>query len=114
MEAPARPEPVRSGLEPVLPLGLQRITHPCLMTPVRDHRNSERPHFCLITSLRYIHPPDRGRLMRADAGVHAHRHLGPCLAGQHDQPVDPPSPPPPVPLPHLPHPAHPLAPPPPP
>ena len=26
--------------------------------------------------------------MRADRGVHLHRHLGPCLAGQRDQPVD--------------------------
>ncbi len=86
--AAARPEPIRSGLKLGLPLGLQRITYPCLMTPVRDYRNSERAHFCLITGFRYIHPPDRGRLMRADAGVHAHCHLGPCLAGQRDQPVD--------------------------
>ena len=27
--------------------------------------------------------------MRADRGVHLHRHLGPCLAGQRDQPIDP-------------------------
>ena len=43
-----------TGLEPGFPLGLQRITYPCLMTPVRNHRNSERPHFCLITGLRHI------------------------------------------------------------
>ena len=59
------------------------------MTPIRDNRNSERPHFCLITGFRDIHPPDRGRLMRAHRGVHPHRHLGPCLAGQRDQPIDP-------------------------
>ena len=41
--------------------------------------------------------------MRADAGVHAHRHLGPGLAGQRDQPVDPRSPPSRVALRHLPH-----------
>src|ERR1039457_1118000 len=39
------------------------------MTPVRDNRNSERPHSGLITGFRYAHPPDRGRLMRADRGV---------------------------------------------
>ena len=35
MAAAARPEPIRSGLEPGLPLGLQRILHPGLMAPVR-------------------------------------------------------------------------------
>ena len=43
--AAARPEPIGSGLEPGLPLGLQSITYPCLMTPVRDNWNSERPQF---------------------------------------------------------------------
>src|SRR6266702_2174412 len=65
--------------------------------------NSERPHFSLITGLRHIHPPDRGRPMRADRGVHAHRHLGPSLAGQRDQPVDSRGPAARVALPHLPH-----------
>ena len=37
--AATRPEPVRTGLEPGLPLGLQRITYPCLMTPIRDNRD---------------------------------------------------------------------------
>src|SRR6266851_864471 len=101
--AAARPEPVGPGLEPGLPLGLQRITYPCLMAPIRKNRNSERAHFCLITSLRYIHPPDRGRLMRADRGVHLHRHLRPRLAGQRDQPVDSRSPAARVALRHLPH-----------
>ena len=41
--AAARPEPVRSGLEPGLPLGLQRVLDPVLMTPVHDHGDSERP-----------------------------------------------------------------------
>jgi site-specific DNA recombinase len=103
MAAAARPEPVRSGLKPCLPLGLQRISHPCLMAPVDQHRNSERPHFCLITGFRYIHPPDRGRLMRADTGVHAHRHLSPRLTGQRDQPVNSRSPAARVALRHLPH-----------
>jgi len=43
--AAARPEPIRSGLEPGLPLGLQRVLDPVLMTPVHDHGNSERPQF---------------------------------------------------------------------
>ena len=101
--AATRPEPVRTGLEPGLPLGLQRITYPCLMTPIRDNRNSERPHFCLITGFRYIHTPDRGRPVRADAGVHLHRHLGPGLAGQRDLPVDSRGPAARVTLRHLPH-----------
>src|SRR6266702_4470153 len=41
--------------------------------------------------------------MRADRGVHLHRHLGPCLAGQRDQPVDSRSPAARVALRHLPH-----------
>src|SRR5216684_331542 len=65
--------------------------------------NSERSHFCLITGFRYVHPPDRGRPVRADAGVHLHRHLGPCLAGQRDQPVDSRGPAARVALRHLPH-----------
>ena len=103
LAAAARPEPVRSGLKPGLPLGLQRIPHPCLMAPVRNNRNSERPQFSLVMSFRYVHPPDRGRLMRADTGVHAHRHLGPRLAGQRDQPVDSRGPAARVALRHLPH-----------
>ena len=101
--AATRPEPVGPGLEPGLPLGLQRITYPCLMAPIRKNRNSEWPHFCLVTGFRYIHPPDRGRPMRADRGVHLHRHLGPGLAGQCDQPVDSRSPAARIALRHLPH-----------
>src|SRR6266498_2330431 len=71
------------------PHRVQRISYPALMTAVGQHRNSERAHFCLITGFRYVHPPDRGRLMRADRGVHLHRHLGPRLAGQRDQLIDP-------------------------
>jgi hypothetical protein len=43
MAAAARPEPIRSGLEPGLPPGLQRVLDPVLMTPVQDHGNPERP-----------------------------------------------------------------------
>src|SRR5208337_5321959 len=34
MAAAARPEPIRSGFEPSLPFGFQRIPYPCLMAPV--------------------------------------------------------------------------------
>ncbi len=101
--AAARPEPIRTGLEPGLPLGLQRIFHPRLMAAVDQQRYPEGPHFCLVTGFRYVHPPDRGWPVRADAGVHAHRHLGPGLAGQRDQPVDPRRPAARVALRHLPH-----------
>jgi hypothetical protein len=42
LAAPARPEPIRSGLEPGLPLRLQRVFHPGLMAPVDQHGNPER------------------------------------------------------------------------
>jgi hypothetical protein len=101
--AAARPEPIRPGLKLGLPLGFQRITYPALMAAVGQYRNSDRAHFCLITGFWYIHPPNRGRLMRADRGVHLHRHLGPRLAGQRDQPVDSRSPAARVALRYLPH-----------
>src|SRR5258707_9457887 len=37
MAAAARPEPIRPGLEPGLPLGLQRVAHPALMAAVGEH-----------------------------------------------------------------------------
>ena len=43
LAAPARPEPIRSGLEPGLPLGLQRVTDPLLVAAVQEHGNAERP-----------------------------------------------------------------------
>ncbi len=86
--AATRPKPVRSGLELGLPLRLQRVTDPGLMTPVHDHWDAEGAHLGLVTGFRYVHPPDRGRLPRALGGVHLHRHLSPGLAGQRDLPVD--------------------------
>jgi hypothetical protein len=41
--APAQPEPVGCGLEPGLPLGLQRVADPRLMATVHKHGNPERP-----------------------------------------------------------------------
>src|SRR5712691_4526367 len=35
--AATRPEPIASGLEPGLPLGLQRLPDPGLVAPVQDH-----------------------------------------------------------------------------
>jgi hypothetical protein len=43
LAAAARPEPIRSGLGPGLPLGFQRAADPLLVAAVRDHRNAERP-----------------------------------------------------------------------
>ena len=37
MAAAAGPESVGLRLEPRLPLGLQRVDDPCLMTPIGDH-----------------------------------------------------------------------------
>src|SRR6185437_4904212 len=42
LAAASRPEPVRSGLEPGLPLRLQRILDPRLMAPVQKHGYPER------------------------------------------------------------------------
>src|SRR5208337_4624518 len=45
-----------SGFEPCLPLGFQRVPDASLVASVQQNRNSERPHFCLITGFRDIHP----------------------------------------------------------
>ena len=87
--AATRPKPIRSGLEPGLPLRLQRLTDPCLVAPVHDHWDAERPLLGLVMSFRDIHPLDRDGLPRAAGGVHLHRHLGPGLGGQRDPPIDP-------------------------
>ena len=42
LAAAARPEPIRSGLEPGLPLWLQRVTDPLLVAAVHQHGNAER------------------------------------------------------------------------
>ena len=42
MAAAAWPKPIRSGLEPGLPLGLQRMADPLLVAAVHDHGNAER------------------------------------------------------------------------
>lgn len=55
--ATARPEPIRSGLEPGLPLRFQRVPDPCLVAAVGEHGNAERATFPI--GLRHIHAPDR-------------------------------------------------------
>ena len=45
MAATARPEPVGSGFEPGLPLGLQRVADPLLVAAVHQHGNSGRAKF---------------------------------------------------------------------
>jgi hypothetical protein len=42
LAAPARPEPIRSGLEPGFPLRFQRVTDPLLVAAVHQHGNPER------------------------------------------------------------------------
>jgi hypothetical protein len=87
--AATRPEPVRSGLEPGLPLRLQCLADPCLVAPVHDHRDAERPRPGLVMSFRDTHPLDRDGPPRAAGGAHLHRHLGPGPDGQRDPPIDP-------------------------
>ena len=87
LAAAARPEPVGPGFEPGLPLRLQRVLGPCLVTAVHEHGNAERAQ--LRIGLRYIHPPDRQGLPGADAAVHPHRQRHPGRGGQRDLPVDP-------------------------
>src|SRR5437016_13350599 len=87
--AATRPKPVAAGLEPGLPLGLQRLPDPRLMAPVQDHWNAERPLLDLVMGLRDIHSLDWSGLPRASCDVHLHRHLSPGLSGQRDPPIDP-------------------------
>ena len=83
----ARPEPIRSGLKPGLPLGLQRRRRQGLQPPVGDHRNTEPAPFS--PGLRDEHPldrpgPPRGRTLLKPGG-----HVGLFPAREHDAAVDP-------------------------
>ena len=101
MAAAARPEPIRSGLKPGLPLGLQRVFHPCLTAPVGQHWDSERARSCHWLS---VHTPAGPGMAGVSRCWHARAppsRLG--LAGQRDQPVDPRRPAACVALRHLPH-----------
>ena len=48
LAAAARPEPVRPGFEPGLPLRFQRVTDPLLVAAVHQHGNPERAKFCTV------------------------------------------------------------------
>ncbi len=82
----ARPEPVTAGLEPGLPLWLQRILHACLLHAIGDHRNPERA--LLAVGFRYEHPPDGQRLSGRGMAVHSLRQVRPVTGGQGDLSVD--------------------------
>jgi hypothetical protein len=99
--ATARPEPIRSGLEPGLPFRFQRMADPCLMAAVSEHGNAERAAFS--AGLRYIHAPDRHGLPGGDCLVDPDCHLCPGRRRQRNLPVDPGGPAPSIALRHLPH-----------
>jgi site-specific DNA recombinase len=99
--AASRPEPVRAGLEPGLPLRLQRVPDPCLVAAVGQRGNTERTAFSV--GFRHIHAPDRQRLPGADGLVHSHRHFRPGPGCQGYFPVDPRGPAPSIPLCDLPN-----------
>ena len=73
--ATSGPEPVRSRLEPGLPLRLQRVGDPGLLHPVDDHRNAERT--LLPVRLRDVHPLDRSGLPGRRVPVQIHRQRRP-------------------------------------
>jgi site-specific DNA recombinase len=83
----ARPEPIRSGLEPGLPFGLQRSRRQGLQRPVGDHGNAEPAPFsaCLGDENPFDGPGSpRGCTMLEPGG-----HLSLLPAAQHDLAVDP-------------------------
>ena len=83
----ARPEPVRSGREPGLPLGFQRIPAARLVSAISYRGNSERPLFSV--GLRYVHSADWQGLEGPCCAVHLHGQVHPRPGGQHDLPVYP-------------------------
>ena len=87
LAAAARPEPVRSGFEPGLPLGLQRADRQGLQCPVGDHGNPEPAPFSVC--LRDVNPPDGAGLPRGRAVLQPGGHGGLLPAREHDPPVNP-------------------------
>jgi site-specific DNA recombinase len=87
LAAAARPEPIRPGLEPGLPLGFQRGRRQGLKRPVGDHGNSESAPFpaCLGDE----HPLDGPGPPPGRAALEPGGHLGLLPAAQHDPAVDP-------------------------
>ena len=87
LAAAARPESVRPGFEPGLPLRLQRADRQGLKRPVGDHGNPEPAPFPVC--LRDEHPLDRPGLPRSRAVLQPGGHIGLLPARQHDPPVNP-------------------------
>src|ERR1700682_5947276 len=70
--AASGPKPVGTGLEPGLPLRLQRVTDPRLMAPVHDRGDTERP--LLAVGLRNVHTSDGHRFPRRTCTMLTNRH----------------------------------------
>jgi hypothetical protein len=85
MAASTGPKPVRSGLKPGLPLGLQRADRHRLQTPVDDHGYPQRALFpaCLGDE----HAPHRHRRPRAVVTLHPAGQTGLVLGCQRYLPV---------------------------
>lgn len=85
--AATRSKPVGTGLEPSLPLGLQRVADPPLMTAIHHHGDTE---WTLISvGLRYIHAPNRQGLPRRPRIMDPHRYVRSRLGRQGNLPIDP-------------------------
>jgi transposase len=82
LTASARPEPIRSGRQPGLPLWFRCVPGACLVGTVGDHGNPERPAFSI--GFRYIHSADRQGLEGPCPAVHLHGQLHPGTGGQGD------------------------------
>jgi hypothetical protein len=83
----ARPEPIRSGLEPSLPLGLQCGRRQGLKRPVSDHRNTEPAP--LSSRFRNENPLDGPGFPGSRAELKPGGHFGLFPATHDDAPVDP-------------------------
>ena len=87
MAGAARPEAVRSRLEPGLPLGFQRVLHASLLHAIGDHGNAEGT-LLLRTWFRDEYPPDGTGFPGLGVTVQPLRQLRPVEGGQRDLPVD--------------------------
>jgi hypothetical protein len=83
----SRSEPIRSGFEPGLPLGFQRVDRQGLKRSVGDHRNPESSLFSVC--LRDEHPPDGSGLPTTRAVLEPGSHLGLVPGLHHHASVDP-------------------------
>ena len=87
LTATTRPEAIRPRLEPCLPLGLQRVDHPCLQHAIHDHRNPQRT-LLVAACLRDEHSLDRQGVPRRRLVMDPRDQLR-LVPGSHDDlPVD--------------------------